>query len=99
MFQAKRAQRIEIIGQDRWLEDPDDAKKFSKMERSMKLGALLERRASSALNELRKLQRDRFAAYEVYAEHCVMGKVVNLLSPSPPPNSERVTSPKPVPTI
>ncbi len=78
MFQAKRAQHIEMLGQDRWLEDPDDAKKFSQMERTMKLGAMLERRASRALNELRKLQRDRFAAYEVYAEHCVMGKEVNI---------------------
>ncbi len=78
MFQAKRAQHIEMLGQDRWLEDPDDGKKFSQMERTMKLGAMFERRASSALNELRKLQRDRFAAYEVYAEHCVMGKEVNI---------------------
>ncbi len=78
MFQAKRAQHIEMLGQDRWLKDPDDAKKFSQMERTMKLAAMLERRAARALNELRKLQRDRFAAYEVYAEHCVMGKEVNI---------------------
>ena len=67
LFQAKRAQRIELLAQDRWLEDPTDPKKFSQMERIMKLGAMLERRASSALNELRKLQRDRLA--EHLAQH------------------------------
>ena len=48
------------------------------MERTMKLAAAQERRADKAMLELRTLQRDRFAAYEVYAEHCVMGKEVNI---------------------
>ena len=78
MFQAKRAQPLESLSQDRWLEDPDSAPRFSQMERTMKLAAMLERRASRALKELRQLQKDRFAAYEVYAEHCVMGKDVNI---------------------
>ena len=78
MFQAKRAQPLETQTQDRWMEDPDSASRFSQMERTIKLAAMLERRASRALNELRRLQRDRFAAYEVYAEHCVMGKDVNI---------------------
>ncbi len=42
------------------------------------MAAALERRADKAMNELRNLQRDRVAAYEVYAEHCVMGKEVNI---------------------
>ncbi len=63
LFQAKRAQRLELLSQDRWLEDPTNASNFSQMERTMKLGAMLERRASRAINELRKLQRDRFAEY------------------------------------
>ena len=77
-FQATRARRLEIHTEDRWLEDPDDAKRFSQMERTIKLAAAQERRADKALRELRQLQKDRFAAYEVYAEHCVMGKEVNI---------------------
>ena len=64
LFQAKRAQRLELLSQDRWLEDPTDAKKFSQMERTMKLGTMLDRRASRALNELRKLQGDRFVEFK-----------------------------------
>ena len=30
------------------------------------------------LNTLRQLQKDRIAAYEVYAEHCVTGKEVHI---------------------
>ena len=30
------------------------------------------------MRELRMLQRDRFAAYEVYAEHCIIGKDVQI---------------------
>ena len=77
-FQATRARRLEIHTEDRWLEDPDDTKRFSQMERTIKLAAAQERRADKALSELRQLQKDRFAAYEVYAEHCVMGKEVNI---------------------
>ena len=78
IFQAKRARQHEIFTEDRWLDEPDNSKCFSQMERVIKLGALLERRASKALRELRQLQRDRFATYEVYAEHCVMGKEVQI---------------------
>ncbi len=48
------------------------------MERFIKLGALQERRADKALNELRKLQRDRFAALEVQGEIYAYGKEVNF---------------------
>ncbi len=78
LFQAKRAQRLELSTENRWLEDPDDSKRFSQMERVIKLAVTQARRATQALNELRRLQRDRFAAYEVYAEHCVMGKDVQI---------------------
>ena len=77
-FQAKRGRHLETIAEDRWLENPDDASRFSQMERTMKLATAQERRADKAMHELRHLQRDRFAAYEVYAEHCVMGKEVNI---------------------
>ena len=77
-FQARRARVHETLTENRWLEDPDDSKRFSQMERTLKLGAMLERRASKALKQLQNLQRDRFAAYEVYAEHCVMGNDVPI---------------------
>ncbi len=77
-FQAKRARSLETLAEDRWLEDPDDAKRFSQMERVVKLAASQERRADKAMRELRQLQKDRFAAYEVYAEHCVMGEEVHI---------------------
>ncbi len=64
LFQAKRAQRFQLLSQDRWLKDPTDARKFTQMERTMKLGAMLERRAGRALTELRKLQRDRLVEYK-----------------------------------
>ena len=48
------------------------------MERFIKLGALQERRADRSLNELRKLQRDRFAALEVQGEIYAYGKEVNF---------------------
>ena len=59
-FQAKRARNLETLSQDRWLEDPDNPKRFSQMERMVELGCSLERRADKAINELRQLQRDRF---------------------------------------
>ena len=77
-FQVTRARSLEIVAEDRWVEDPDDLKRFSQMERTIKLAAMHERRASKALADLRQVQRDRFAAYEVYAEHCVMGKEVAI---------------------
>ncbi len=77
-FQLTRARRWEELAEDRWVENPDDAKSFSHFERTLKMAAALERRADKAMKELRQLQKDRLAAYEVYAEHCVMGKEVNI---------------------
>ncbi|WP_155121213.1 hypothetical protein [Bryobacter aggregatus] len=77
-FQAKRARQMESLTQDRWLESPDDAQRFSQMERTQKMAAAYERRAGKALQELRLLQKDRFAAYEVQAEHCAMGRDVPI---------------------
>ena len=78
MFQATRARHWEEFAEDRWFANPEDSKAFSQLERTLKMAAALERRADKAMNELRNLQRDRVAAYEVYAEHCVMGKEVNI---------------------
>ncbi len=77
-FQINRAQALELQAQDRWVNDPDHPVWFSQMERFIKLGALQERRADRALNELRKLQRDRFAALEVQGEIYAYGKEVNF---------------------
>ena len=73
-FQVNRAQALELQAQDRWVNEPDHPTWFSQMERFIKLGALQERRADKALNELRKLQRDRFAAIEVQGEIYAYGK-------------------------
>ena len=78
MFQATRARRWEEFAEERWIASPEDSKAFSQLERALKMAAALERRADKAMNGLRNLQRDRVAAYEVYAEHCVMGKEVNI---------------------
>ena len=75
-FQITRAQALELQAQDRWVNDPDHPTWFSQMERFIKLGALQERRADRSLNELRKLQRDRFAALEVQGEIYAYGKEV-----------------------
>ena len=73
-FQINRAQALELQAQDRWTNEPSDQLWFSQMERFIKLGALQERRADKSLNELRKLQRDRFAALEVQGEIYAYGK-------------------------
>jgi len=67
-FQADRARKMEIDVQDRWLNEPNSDQWFLQMERFIKLGALQERRADKALNELRKLQRDRFSSLDVHNE-------------------------------
>ena len=73
-FQVNRAQALELQAQDRWVNEPDHPTWFSQMERFIKLGALQERRADRSLNELRKLQRDRFAALDVQGEIYAYGK-------------------------
>jgi len=67
-YQTGRARQMEIDAQDRWLNEPDSDKWFLQMERIQKLAALQERRADKALNELRKLQRDRFSSLDVHNE-------------------------------
>jgi len=71
-FQADRARQMEIDAQDRWLNEPNSDQWFLQMERIQKLGALQERRADKALNELRKLQRDRFSSLDVHNEMYLM---------------------------
>jgi hypothetical protein len=77
-YQAQRAQRLEADTQDRWIENPDHPEYFQQMERFIKLTALLERRADKALNELRKLQRDRLAALHIHNELYLLNKKVDL---------------------
>ena len=77
-FQVRRSRKIETECEERWLANPGDALNFSIIERTLKMAVAQERRADNAMRELRQLQKDRFAAYEVYAEHCVMGKEVNI---------------------
>ncbi len=77
-FQVVRCRKLETATEDLWIDNPESAQHFSQMERVKKMAAALERRADKSMNELRQLQRDRFAAYEVYAEHCVMGKDVQI---------------------
>jgi hypothetical protein len=77
-YQAQRAQRLEADTLDRWMENPDHPTYFQQMERFSKLTALLERRADKALNELRKLQRDRLAALHIHNELYMLNKQVDL---------------------
>ena len=67
-FQADRARQMEIDTQERWLNEPNSDSSFLQMERIIKLGSLQERRADKALNEIRRLQRDRFSALAVHSE-------------------------------
>ncbi len=77
-FQARRARANETLTEDLWLADPTNTKFFSQMERMLKLGAMLERRAAKALKSLRELQRDRLASYDIQAQHCVNGQEVPI---------------------
>ncbi len=67
-FQVQRAQAIEVQTQNHFLENPENHQAFLHMERTAKLGALYERRAAKSLDELRKLQGDRFAVAELILE-------------------------------
>ena len=77
-FQALRAQRFEIQTQSRWEQSPDDQNLFVQMERTAKLGAMYERRASKALAELRKFQADRLAAAELPIETPICFPIAKL---------------------
>jgi len=77
-YQAQRAQRLEASTQDRWIDDPDNQQLFHQMERYIKLTALLERRADNAINELRKLQRDRLATLQVHNELYILEQKVEI---------------------
>lgn len=72
-YQLIRAQRLEVATQNNFLIGPDDFS-LSVMERLMKLTALVERRVDKALNELRKLQKDRFVALEIENEMYLLEK-------------------------
>ncbi len=57
-FQVQRAQAIEVKTQNHFLENPENQNAFLQMERT----------AAKSLDELRKLQADRFAAAELILE-------------------------------
>jgi hypothetical protein len=48
------------------------------MERMVKITGMLERRADKALNELRRLQRDRISALDIHNELYLLEKKVPL---------------------
>ncbi|WP_031499734.1 hypothetical protein [Bryobacter aggregatus] len=77
-YQVTKARSYERIAEQKWLESPSDPGLTLTLERIVKLAILQERRANSALHELRQLQKDRFAAYEVHAELCAMGREVSI---------------------
>jgi hypothetical protein len=68
LFMAQRFRLFEVDSQSQWAENPLDPTTFRLMERLSLLAAQQERRADRALNELRKLQRDRSVAAEVQNE-------------------------------
>lgn len=94
-FQVMCAQALELQARDCWVHDLDHLKWFSQMERFINLGVLQERRADKALNERRKLQRDRFATFEVQGEIYGCGKEVNFSKAPPWPTSEHRSSTEP----
>ena len=65
LFQAQRAQVLELAATDAWLDDQTNPILIANMERMARYGEIHERRAARSLNEIRKLQLDRFAAAEV----------------------------------
>jgi len=65
LYQSGRARQHDIDAQDRWLNEPKNELWFLQMERVQKLGAMFERRADKALNEIRRLQRDRLSSRDV----------------------------------
>jgi hypothetical protein len=78
MYQLMRSQRLEVEAQEKFLDNPDEEKYFNQMERMVKLTAILERRADKALNELRRLQRDRISALDIHNELYLLEKKVPL---------------------
>jgi hypothetical protein len=77
-FQADRARQHELDAQDRWLNEPSNETWFHQMERIQRLGAMQERRADKALNELRRLQRDRFSALDVANELYLLNQFIPI---------------------
>jgi hypothetical protein len=77
-YQVMRAQRLEVEAQDKFLDNSGDEKYFAQMERMVKITGMLERRADKALNELRRLQRDRISALDIHNELYMLEKKVPL---------------------
>ncbi|WP_031499610.1 hypothetical protein [Bryobacter aggregatus] len=73
-YQCERVRILETLTEERWLANADAPQYLSALERIAKIAALHERRADRALRQLRLLQQDRFAAYEVQAELTLLGQ-------------------------
>lgn len=82
-YLAERTRRMELDCIDRWQNEPQNQTWFLQLERLQKMAASNERRADRALNELRKLQRDRILSPEVASELFLL----NEANPVPIPAS------------
>ena len=81
LYQLIRAQRMEVEAQEAALLGSESEAAFSRLERMVKLVVILERRVDKALNELRKLQRDRISGLELESElHLLNQKIPIPLS-------------------
>jgi hypothetical protein len=78
LFQAQRAQVLELAATDAWLDDQTNPVLIANMERMARYGEIHERRAARTLNEIRKLQLDRFAAREIAEHIAVHGEVTEI---------------------
>ncbi|MEO5952831.1 MAG: hypothetical protein ABIQ44_10230 [Chloroflexia bacterium] len=78
LYQLMRAQRMEVEAQEAALLSPESDTAFARMERMVKLAAILERRADKALSELRKLQRDRISSLEIESELYLLGQKIPI---------------------
>ena len=78
LFMSQRFRLFEVDSQSQWAENPLDPAAFRLMERLSLIAAQHERRADRALNELRKLQRDRSVAAEVQNEMFTMDEQCSI---------------------
>jgi len=88
LYQSNRSRQLELDALDRFTNEPTNELWFHQMERIQKLGAMQDRRADRALNEIRKLQRDRIAAQEVANELYVMEEETIIPIPATFPTAE-----------
>jgi hypothetical protein len=88
LYQSNRARQLELDALDRFTNEPSNELWFHQMERIQKLGAMQERRADKALNEIRKLQRDRITTQEILNELYMMDEETIIPIPATLPTAE-----------